>query len=107
MKVRLLRQGLEGKRNAVVDVTERRAEQLIRHKPPLAVPLGEKEGAPSNKMMKDGAPSNKAVTSPLAESSPDGGRDGTGKSKPWSSSQADPAPERSTSAASKGKSKSK
>lgn len=96
VKIKLLRRGLEGPRDSVVEVSEHRARQLIQHKPPLAVPFTAKaEKALQNKM--EAAPQNKL--SPLEGGPPNGGQ--TGKGKQSSSSQAGQARETKTSAKSK------
>lgn len=100
IKIKLLRRGLEGPRDAVVSVSEHRARQLIQHKPPLAVPFtgnAKADKALQNKM--EGEPENKSA--PLEDSRPTGGQGGA--AKPSSSSPAAPAPTAKPSKASKAK----
>lgn len=96
VQIKLLRRGLEGPRDAVVSVSERRAKQLIQHNPPLAVPFtdGKKmDKKVSNKM--EVPVENKA---PLDDSQA-GGQAKAGKAQPWLSSPEGQAPETSTSKA--------
>jgi hypothetical protein len=100
IKIKLLRRGLEGPRDAVVEVNERRARQLIQHRPALAVPFtgnAKADKALLNKM--EAEPENKA--DPLEDSRRPGGQ--TGAAKQSSSSPAAQAPKTSSSTKSKAK----
>jgi hypothetical protein len=104
VKVKLTRRGLEGTRDAVVSVTERRARQLIQHRPALAVPFtGDKKMDKSlleNKM--EEVTENKSEI-PLVRPEDQPGSP-AGKAQPSSSSPEGQAPKALTSKKLKGKS---
>jgi hypothetical protein len=94
MKVRVIRQFLDGPRKRVVhdgeelDVDERRARQLMNHRPPLIVPMNAADmpPEPQEKTAADkGEDGAEAGAADPTENSADGGP--TGENKPASSSR--------------------